>query len=67
MAETARPSNLTACPVCGSRMELLSRQGGFVSAGCAPCHFSITVTLDAWKAAKAARDAAAPPPPAAPG
>jgi len=60
VAESIKPQNLTACPVCGARMELLSRQGGLVSAGCNPCHFSITVTTDMWTAAKLARDASRP-------
>lgn len=41
-------------------MELLSQQMGFVTAGCKPCHFSISVPFDSWKAAKAERDKAAP-------
>jgi hypothetical protein len=66
MAETIKPQNLTACPVCGARMEKLSQQGGFIAAGCKPCHFSISVTTEMWAAAKAARDAMAPVPPAPP-
>ena len=42
-------------------MELLSQQGGLVAANCKPCHFSITVTTEMWKAAKLARDAERPP------
>jgi hypothetical protein len=48
-------------------MELLSQQNGFVSAGCEPCHFSLSVPLDVWKAGKAERDTSfVPPTPAAP-
>jgi len=52
-----RPGNLTACPICGARMELLSQQGKYVSAGCAACHLSLTVPEEQWAAAKAERAA----------
>jgi hypothetical protein len=42
-------------------MELMSQHAGLVSVGCKPCHFSMSVTLEAWQAAKAERDALNPP------
>jgi hypothetical protein len=66
MAGRITPSNLTACPVCGKRMELLWQHGGLVSAGCKPCHFSLSVPLETWQAAKAERDASYQPPPPSP-
>jgi hypothetical protein len=63
MAESIKPThNLTACPVCSARMELMSQYAGMVSVECKPCHFSMSMTLEMWTAAKAERDAQAPPP-----
>jgi hypothetical protein len=38
-------------------MELLSRQGTFVSAACKACFLSMTIPEHVWETAKADRDA----------
>jgi len=45
--------DVTACPICHTRMELYSRRGGFVSAGCDPCQVRLTIPESAWNRAAA--------------
>jgi hypothetical protein len=47
-----------ACPICKFRMELMSRQADFVTAGCGICRVTMTMPTAIWDAAKIERDAA---------
>lgn len=41
--------DLTKCPVCGFRMQLLSQNREYVSLGCDPCHVSVSLSKPAWE------------------
>lgn len=41
--------DLTKCPVCGFRMQLLSQNLDYVSLGCDPCHVSVSLARPVWE------------------
>ena len=58
MASTPKePRHPMACPVCKLRMDLLSRKGEYVSAGCDHCKVTMTLPAVLWDIAQIERDA----------
>jgi hypothetical protein len=59
-SHSGSPRNVTSCPVCNQRMELLSRLRGYVTVGCWPCRVTLTVPGKIWDAARVDGDDARP-------